>query len=170
MFWKGGLTMNLSRLFELQNYLDSRIKKEHHLEGTDLFSKKVLALHVEIAELANETRCFKFWSKKESSGKNAILEEYVDGLHFILTLGLEKDFTDIKLYMTDEPTGSITEQFLNLYIDLNDFVVCSSKDHYLTLFVDFLCLGKNLGFSDADIECGYLRKNNINHKRQDEGY
>lgn len=162
--------MDLSRLFELQNTLDSRIKNEHHLEDKDLFSKKVLALYVELGELANETRCFKFWSDKKPSAKNVILEEYVDCLHFILTLGLEKNFTQIELRMTDEPTGTITEQFLNLCIDLNDFVVCCSKDHYLTLFVDFLYLGKNLGFSDDDIESAYIRKNNINHKRQDEGY
>lgn len=161
--------MNLGKLFELQENLDKRIKKQHGLEGESLLSKKVLALQVELAELANETRCFKFWSDKKPSNNQAILEEYVDCLHFILTLGLEKNFTDIILE-DREVNYDITAQFLNLYIDVNDFVVCYSKDHYLTLFEDFLSLGKSLGFSLGEIEEAYYDKNSVNHKRQDEGY
>lgn len=77
--------MNLAKLFQLQENLDERIRKEHGLQGESLISKKVLALQVELAELANETRCFKFWSNKKASAKEIILEEYVDCLHFILT-------------------------------------------------------------------------------------
>lgn len=161
--------MNLSKLFELQKKLDERIREQHNLQGNSLLSKKILALNVEIGELANETRCFKYWSDKKPSSKEVILEEFVDCLHFILTIGLEKDYEDVSL----EPKSmdySITESFQNLYIDVNDFVVCSTKDHYITLFEDFLSLGKSLNFTDEDIETAYIRKNNINHKRQDEGY
>lgn len=161
--------MNLTKLFQLQENLDKRITEEHGLYGEPLLSKKVLALQVELAELANETRCFKFWSNRKPSDKETILEEYVDCLHFILTLGLEKGFTDIELE-DKELQFDLTTQFLNLYIDINDFVVCSSKDHYITLFEDFLTLGKMFDFTIQKIEEFYYIKNNINHKRQDEGY
>ncbi len=49
-------------------------------------------------------------------------------------------------------------------------MICSSKDHYITLFEDFLDLGINLGFSEKDVEKAYLKKNNINHDRQNNGY
>jgi dimeric dUTPase (all-alpha-NTP-PPase superfamily) len=161
--------MNLANLFQLQENLDNRITKEHGLHGETLLSKKVLALQVELAELANETRCFKFWSNRKPSDRETILEEYVDCLHFILTLGLEKGFTDIQLE-DKELQFDLTTQFLNLYIDINDFVVCSSKDHYITLFEDFLTLGKMFDFTIEEVEAFYYIKNNINHKRQDEGY
>lgn len=161
--------MNLAKLFQLQENLDKRIIDGHKLYGECLLSKKVLALQVELAELANETRCFKFWSNRKPSDKETILEEYVDCLHFILTLGLEKGFTDIELE-DKELEFDLTAQFLNLYIDINDFVVCSSKDHYITLFEDFLTLGKMFGFTIEEIEEFYCIKNNLNHKRQDEGY
>lgn len=161
--------MNLANLFQLQENLDEHIRKEHCLHGESLISKKILALQVELAELANETRCFKFWSNKKASDKETILEEYVDCLHFILTLGLEKGFTDIQLE-DKELQCDITSQFLNLYIDINDFIICSSKDHYITLFEDFLILGKMLGFTTLETEEAYYIKNNVNHKRQDEGY
>ncbi|MTK11181.1 MAG: hypothetical protein F8N39_03545 [Clostridiaceae bacterium] len=161
--------MNFSKLFKLQENLDNRILQQRGLDNKSLTSKKILALQVEIAELANETRCFKFWSDKGPSNKSIILEEYVDCLHFILTLGLEKQFNDIEIE-TKELQYDITSQFLNLYVDINDFIVSSSRDHYLTLFEDFLSLGKSLGFSINEIEEAYIEKNSINHKRPIEGY
>lgn len=161
--------MNLQRLFALQKELDLKIVSQHNLQSQNLIQRKILALQVEIGELANETRCFKYWSDKSPSSKEVILEEYVDCLHFILSIGLEKDFSDINV--DPKLTGnSLTEQFLNLYIDLNDFIICLSYDQYITLFEDFLSLGLALGFTETDIENGYLEKNETNHIRQKTGY
>lgn len=163
--------MNLSKLFELQHNLDIRILKEHNLYDQPLFSKKILALQVEISELANETRCFKFWSNKGPSLKEKILEEYVDCLHFILSLGLEKKFSkDIIDVQLREDESELTKRFINIYVDINDFIVCPTLDNYKTLFEDFLSLGASLGFSLTDVEEAYFAKNKINHVRQDTGY
>ncbi|GAA0745450.1 dUTP diphosphatase [Clostridium oceanicum] len=161
--------MNLTNLFELQKKLDDHILKKHCLNGKSLLSEKILALQVELGELANETRCFKYWSTKPPSNKSRILEEYVDCLHFILTLGLEQNFKDLTINPKN-PDYNITEQFLSLYIDINDFMICSSRDNYITLFEDFLSLGVELGFTKSNIEDAYFKKNSINHRRQDEGY
>ncbi|WPC41866.1 dUTP diphosphatase [Clostridium sp. JS66] len=162
--------MNLEKLFHLQQNLNERIEKEHELDQTSLLSKKVLALQVELAELANETKCFKYWSSKSASNRNIVLEEFVDCLHFILSLGLEKSFENINNIAIKDSQYDIVAQFLNLYVDINDFFICSSKDNYITLFEDFLALGKSLDFNIEDIENAYLIKNSINHKRQDKGY
>ncbi|WP_345840755.1 dUTP diphosphatase [Bacillus sp. P14.5] len=61
--------MNINELFQMQKALDTYIEKEHGLEEADLFQEKTMALLVEVGELANETRCFKFWSKKPASEK-----------------------------------------------------------------------------------------------------
>jgi dimeric dUTPase (all-alpha-NTP-PPase superfamily) len=161
--------MDLKKLFDLQRELDSRISKEHHLEEESLFSQKALALQVEFGELANETRCFKYWSTKKPSPKNIIIEEYVDCLHFILSIGLDKNFDNVELSRSCS-INKTTDQFLDLFIDMNDFLICSSIDHYTTLFEDFLSLGLNLGFTDKEIEDAYLNKNYINHQRQATGY
>ncbi len=161
--------MNLEKLFALQKELDLRIRSEHNLLSNNLIQRKILALQVEIGELANETRCFKYWSQKKPSPKHVILEEYVDCLHFILSIGLEKEISNVnvELKLMD---NSLTEQFLNLYIDLNDFVICQTREQYITLFEDFISLGASLGFSESDIENAYLDKNLVNHERQSCGY
>jgi len=58
--------MNLQNLFELQKQLDEHIEKKHpRKEGEDRLSKKILALQVELGELSNEWRGFKFWSNDQ---------------------------------------------------------------------------------------------------------
>ncbi|MBU3110577.1 dUTP diphosphatase [Clostridium lacusfryxellense] len=161
--------MDLHKLFQMQNTLDQRIQAEHHLEGVPLLNKKILSLQVELSELANETRCFKFWSTKQPSSKDVILEEYVDCLHFILSLGLEKNFQDTTLDVKDI-CYELSDQFLNLYIYIADFAVDSTIHNYLNIFNNFLSLGQTLGFSVENIENAYLYKNKINHERQDNGY
>lgn len=164
--------MNFSELFKLQKNLDRRIIDEHNLKETSIYNKKLLALEVEMGELANEVRCFKFWSNKKASKKEVILEEYVDCLHFILSIGLESNFQcdEIKISNDNIDEQDITKQFLNLYIDITDFIICPTKDHYITLFEDFLKLGISLEFDEDDIKKAYYKKNNVNHKRQTSGY
>src|SRR5690625_2846559 len=100
--------MNLEKLFQAQKELDDRIIKEKGLKGRDLLDKKILALQVELGELANEWEMFKFWKENPEPRNycmaceipeveahdchNSLLEEYVDSLHFILSIGLEMDF------------------------------------------------------------------------------
>lgn len=165
--------MNLCELFQLQHDLDIRILEEHNLRDESVFSEKILALQVEVSELANETRCFKYWSNKGPSPKSRILEEFVDCLHFILSIGIsmgfDKDFSCIDIHCKDD-NSDLTKMFINLYIDINDFVVCSTIDNYKTLFEDFLCIGFHLGFTCEEIENAYYEKNVINHQRQANGY
>lgn len=161
--------MNLTNLFELQENLDEVIRKEHGLEGELLLSQKTLALQVEIGELANETKCFKFWIDNKVSNSKVILEELANSLYFILSLGLEKSFNDIEDIQLKNSRCNINSQFLNIYVDINDFLVCSSKDHYITLFEDFLSLGSSLGYSPSEIQKTYnkiyMNKHYIDEKQ-----
>ncbi|MEY8763224.1 MULTISPECIES: dUTP diphosphatase [Clostridium] len=152
--------MNLTKLFELQENLDQRIKKNISGDKNSLISKKILALQVKMAELANETRCFNFWSNDKTINRNLILKSYINSLCFMLTLGVEKGFTDIEIKIKSSEYD-MTSQFLNLYIDINDFVISSSKDHYITLFEDFISLGNKLGFSPKEIEEAYYYNNSV---------
>ncbi|MFW5647515.1 MAG: dUTP diphosphatase [Candidatus Alkaliphilus sp. MAG34] len=161
--------MDISELYEIQEKLDNRICIEHGLKGMNLVPSKILALQVELGELANETRCFKFWSNKGSSPRETILEEYVDCLHFILSIGLENGLTDINP-IGIENTNNLTEQFQNMFMEIVTFQHEPTLDNYQRLFNHFLLLGGKLDFTEDEIRLAYLEKNKINHQRQDEGY
>ncbi|MFS1186843.1 dUTP diphosphatase [Bacillus amyloliquefaciens] len=180
--------MNLQKMFEMQKVLDDRIIKEKGLEGQDLLPNLILALQVELAECANEWRGFKHWSNDREprtkhplevspngafrKGGNPLLEEYVDCLHFILSIGNRLDYND------SETINIILSKYLNIRGILNPKWLFSSlistvaftRQNYINLFINFFTLGKRLGFTIEQIEAAYMDKNAVNHKRQQEGY
>lgn len=164
--------MDFAALFSMQEKLDEHIIQKHKLQGKDLLEDKYLALLVELGELANETRCFKFWSQKSASKREKILEEYVDGIHFILSLGIEKGyrFTGTTDGLSKQKAKSLTEQFNHCFEAVVHFRQDPSEQYYRRLFLTFLQLGKMLQFNTSDIFQAYLDKNEVNFTRQAKGY
>lgn len=200
------MQMDLISLFEAQRELDERILLQKDLVGHDLLNEKILALQVELGELANEHRGFKFWSEdqepsikychacngqgcfdtglieenmpyREGCGycqgtgieENKLLEEYVDCLHFILSIGNDFNYTDVNtnamIIIND-----VTKQFNLMFGRITLFASNQTKDEYDRLFATFLGLGKLLEFEPEQVERAYYDKNKINHERQRNGY
>ena len=167
----GGYEMNYQKLFAMQKGLDEHIETKHMLQEEDLFERKVLALLVELGELANETRCFKFWSLRPSSPQQTVLEEYVDGVHFILSLGIECGFdgeNDFSAILRCKET--LTDQFLFVFELISKFRASKSLIDYKQLLQGYIHLGELLGFNSGDTENAYVDKNEVNYERQKQGY
>jgi dimeric dUTPase (all-alpha-NTP-PPase superfamily) len=142
--------MNLEKLYEFQSMLDKGMQDRLDVQGKPLLTRKILALQVKLGELANETQCFKFWLSKKSSIRRKILEKYIDCIYIIFSIGIEKGFIETEFKVT-EVEYELTDHFLNMFIDLNDFMVCSSKDNYITLIEALLSLSLEFGFTEDDI-------------------
>src|SRR5699024_4924756 len=142
--------MNWELLFAKQEKLDNYIMENQQLENTNLFEERMLALLVELGELANETRCFKFWSKKTSSPKKIVLEEYVDNIHFLLSIGINTgyQFSEINIPSTNL---NETEQFNYVFQKCLAFYAEPTENQYVDLFQAYLQLATLLHFSEADI-------------------
>ena len=82
----------LKEMYQKQLELDTEIAKNHNISYEETKDKRLLALLVELGEFANATRTFKFWSFKPSESKERVLDEFADGLHFLLSLGLAYKF------------------------------------------------------------------------------
>ncbi|MCR2821927.1 dUTP diphosphatase [Lederbergia panacisoli] len=163
--------MTLEEMFSMQAQLDKYIENEHGLENNQLLEEKVLALLVEIGELANETRCFKFWSKKPASESHVILEEFVDGIHFILSIGLELGFSKEPIsIVSSEGNEDLVRSFLKIFSLVDDLREKRTFDSYEELMRQYFILGQSLGFSIDDVHNAYKAKNEVNYKRQQEGY
>jgi dimeric dUTPase (all-alpha-NTP-PPase superfamily) len=170
--------LNLNELFELQAKLDERIYKEHPpKEGEDRLAKKILALQVELGELANELpEVFKFWSNKKNNYEKA-LEELVDCLHFILSIGLDLNF-ETEAFFGKYTSPNLTRQFNFVFQDvselsesiLEDFPEEDIAEDFYELVCEFIGLADMLGFTWDQVEQAYLAKNKINHERQESGY
>ncbi|MFB6467910.1 dUTP diphosphatase [Cytobacillus sp. Hz8] len=163
--------MKIKKLFEMQKALDQHIETKHQLMEENLFDRKVLALLVEVGELANETRCFKFWSVKSASPDSVIIEEFVDGIHFILSLGIECGFDqEMVLEPNVNQAGSLSEEFIKVYELITKFRLEKSYDVFQQLFNQYILIARLLGFTSDQIIQAYLKKNEVNYERQKNGY
>ncbi|WP_188206369.1 dUTP diphosphatase [Alkalibacillus aidingensis] len=162
--------MDWNRLYELQEILDNRIIETISKSREDVQGDKYLALMVEISELANETRCFKYWSQKGASEREVILEEYVDGIHFLLSIGIDYDyrFDQEKIDLCTYPT--LTEAFHQVYDQIARFKMDPTVTNYNRLMNEYLTVGDMLSFQTDEIVQAYLDKNEENHQRQSQGY
>lgn len=160
---------NLEPLFKEQAALDATIAANHNVNYANTRPRRILALIVEIGELANATRCFKYWSNKGSEEKAIVLDEYADGLHFFLSLGIDIG-SNRKQYQIDLSPNTLTNQFLDVYHLIDDFVQEPSEKNYEIAFNAFLHLIPLLNFTWNDVQKAYYEKLGTNYVRQDTNY
>jgi dimeric dUTPase (all-alpha-NTP-PPase superfamily) len=160
----------LNLYFEMQSELDAKIWKragiDPHLEP-DFWGKLVTALQVEINECCNSWRGFKYWSQNQTP-KHDTLEEYVDGLHFFLSMG---NLINTSTFAPSFPSGPDVLPPLQGFALVNKLVnMLHQDDHYALAFQAFLDLGYSLGFTWPQITDAYREKLKVNHQRQADGY
>lgn len=163
------MNINLKELYSLQAELDEEIAINHHVTYETTFSRRLLALIIELGELANETRCFKYWSNKGPSPKDIVMDEYADGLHFFLSLGIPLKVTKFDYELT-KSNDDLTTQFHNLYKKVTSLRDNYDEMHYIDAFSDFLNLALSIDMDDKDIIASYKKKCNVNHVRQETNY
>lgn len=233
--------MNIEQMYEMQCELDGRIIEQKGLRGKDLFPNTVLALDVEISELANEWRGFKHWSNNQqprtkvevicttcdgtgdmnneasmqhlmegrkgldfdpctdcnATGKlgyrNPLLEEYVDCVHFFLSIARQKGWLD-HLYISEDALEETREQgldggiggallevkywLLKMYMEKErdekleaKLRMTTQEFNFGTAWYVFIAIGLiGFGFTPEQIEAAYHEKNKVNHTRQQNGY
>lgn len=160
--------MELQKLFEMQAALDAFIEKTQNINH-DVFREKGLALLVELSELANETRCFKFWSTKGPSARDIILEEFVDSIHFMLSLGIMRELEFENWHIIEEK-HDLTELFLRAQAAITTFLTLPTENTYTAIWDSYALLAYNLNFTPEDIIAAYMSKNEENYARQRNGY
>lgn len=161
--------MNIEKLIPKQKELDELLKITHNFQPKDVIYKGLLALYVEIAELANEVQSFKYWKKNKKIDRNLIIEEFSDGIHFLLSFLLT---FKIDSFIIDEivATNDINKQFLLCFGAINDFIRDQNKEKLLQAFSLYLGIIKLLNFSDEEIISAYFSKNKKNFDRIKNNY
>lgn len=146
----------------------------------ELLDNTILALLVEVGELANTTRCFKHWSTKGMMDKEVVLDELADVWHFYLSIGnqlktrVDHQSLEYENYFMEN--RSKVDVFLNIYYWANYKTVTPSGrktptvEGYMELGTAINLLGHKLGFTDKEVEQAYIKKHEENYKRQREGY
>ena len=163
------LTFDIKDLFEKQSELDAFILGNHHLTRKETNKKRLIAVTVEFGEFLNEIRAFKFWSKKPSSPKDVILEEYVDALHFFLSIGLGIPDHPTIYKITKEKHDRIYSS-LKMYSLISELNKKLDTKTYTKAFSYFLSLSLEYNFSLKEIKNAYMSKLQVNYNRQNNNY
>lgn len=166
--------MNLAKLYEAQAKLDADIIEKKGLQGKKLLPNKILALNVELGELAQEVQGeWKYWKEHTTRDDVKVLDELVDCLHFALSIGLTDDKVDIKesMSMIDvyDGTNDSVVDVLNEVVYLVNACI-EGAFMYSLLMTNLFILGHRLGFTNEQIEAQYFKKNQVNHERQVNDY
>lgn len=143
--------MELANLFKEQKVVKAASFDRNVAETPASMAKKLLSLQSELGNLAMKCGCCDMSDAEEALPAHGLLENYINCFHLIIDIGIKKDYTGISVE-SKLPEYDLTQQFLNLFIDINDLVVFSYRDHYITLVEDYLGLGLKLGFTEEEIQ------------------
>lgn len=151
--------MNIKALFEAQNEKNKKIIIDNSLSEYKIWARRHLELHTKISYLADETNCYKYWISEEKDGlnKSVIFEKYLSCFSYIISFGIDRKYDTIEEVKIKPNDYCLSDQFLNLFIDLNDLIISPSEDHYVTLIEDFLSLGITLGYSENTIKEEFIK-------------
>ncbi|MBX7324545.1 dUTP diphosphatase [Clostridium chauvoei] len=149
--------MDAQSLFNAQLEKSKTISINENLNQYKLSARKNLDLHIKLGCLADETRCYKYCLNHDLPiNKDIVFEKYLDCLGQILSIGLDRNYSDIQNIRVKPNDYCLSDQFLNLYIDINDLIISPSKYHFLTLLEDFISLGITLGYSANRIKDTFI--------------
>lgn len=158
-----------NEVYEANKQLDARFDEQYHQHDPAIIRMNIVELCVEIGELANETRCFKYWSQKKASESTVILEELADC--FLMTLC----FCNYKHLVLPASFKQIEKDNINVVFQ-HLFYLASSLEPsldekiILDLLNHFIHLGYLLHFSDDDMIKACFHKIKIVEKRLQSDY
>ncbi len=155
---------------EKQLKLDAYIKDNADIKSEQQYwEDRIIALMVELGEVSNEIRFFKYWSKKPASEKEIIIDELVDCLHFAFSLGNTIN-NDRWVFITDDMKRPINYIYFDIVGKLHQLVTDKSDQLFRSMLFNIVEIAWYLGYSMEDIEVAYDKKNAINYERQDNNY
>jgi dimeric dUTPase (all-alpha-NTP-PPase superfamily) len=163
------MMIDLKLMLAEQAKLDAHIQQQHQVTYASTREKRLLALLVEVGEMINETKTFKFWSKKPSAEKPIILDEYADGLHFLLSLSIEVQ-SQQHHYQIATITKTLTQATLDVFLAISNLCQSFTTQALEKAFQHYLNLIPLLGFTSEEVVEAYFKKLGVNYTRQKNAY
>lgn len=162
--------MDIKKMLEAQKELDKANMEKGGLTEYPLDMVQT-AYRVELGELLQEWKQFKFWKlNKGEIDREKMLEEWADCMHFALSL---ERYSECNNEAYHDYVIKHVEEHVKKYL-------YEEKDIYIVLkrcFIDLtyalentIILGLKLGYTLEELEQAYWKKNKINWERIEGGY
>ena len=153
---------DFSKVYEENKTLD-KLFIDKYGNNDDIILKNQLELLVELGELANETKCFKYWSVKNAN-KDKVLEEYADVILMIFYFFRELDVS-LSENFPNENNANLIDEFIILFELMAKFRYKYERELIKEIFINMLKLGELLELSSDEIINSCLNKIKIDRDR-----
>ncbi len=162
------LQLYYDKQLELEKFVCQNIGMEWgEFTSVPMTDKRVFAFKVELAEFSNETAWFKYWKKSHKIDKAKVLDEFADCVHFIVAIGIHRNYHKFVHELRYEGWLEYPEE--QLYREIMEDSIASSG-LWKEVFERLIAIGIKLGYSLEEIQTSYLRKNKKNIERQISNY
>lgn len=159
--------MNWNEIYIKNKRLDD-IFFEKFKNDEKMFEKNCIELIVEIAEFANESRCFKYWSNK-SMKKEETLEELADCIMVCLYFYNYLNIDEVKIKTYDFSSDVLI--CLNDVFELSTLLIDNVNEKIvIKIFSYLIYIGSLINLEEKEIYEACLRKIEKQEKRLEEGY
>lgn len=159
--------MNWNEIYIKNKRLDD-IFFENFKNDEKMFEKNCIELIVEIAEFANESRCFKYWSNK-SMKKEETLEELADCIMVCLYFYNYLNIDEVKIKTYDFSSDILI--CLNDVFKLSTLLIDNVNEKIvIKIFSYLIYIGSLINLEEKEIYEACLRKIEKQEKRLEEGY
>jgi dimeric dUTPase (all-alpha-NTP-PPase superfamily) len=164
--------MKLELYYDKQQELEQFVRKnigmsEEEFSSIEMVDKRIFAFKVELAEFSNETGWFKYWKQSHKPNMANVIEELADCIHFLLAIGLYRNYNRFVHTLDWELFMNRPEE--HLYTAIMESSI-GSAGGWKRVFEQLIAIGVKLGFSLEQIELAYLLKNQKNIERQLQKY
>ena len=120
--------MEIKSFFEKQRKKNTKLIIDNNLSEYKIWARKHLELHTKISHLADETKCYKYWIEEDKElNKSVLFTKYLDCFSSIIAIGIDRKYDNVEEIPIKPNDYCLSDQFLNLFIDLNDLIISPSE-------------------------------------------
>ena len=145
---------DVAKLYQV--YVNREIQTaKNEILNTKRINQKILAFLHDLSEVALESRCYLFWEKEEPVNHQQLLENYLEGLTMLMSIGYELRIDSIKNHTEIPENQDLYSLFFKIYQSILNVQKQYSSEDYQNTIDDYFTLGFKLGIDIDEIIDNY---------------
>lgn len=145
---------DVAKLYQVYINREIQVAKNEILNTTRI-NQKILSFLHDLSEVALESRCYLFWEKEEPVNHQQLLENYLEGLTMLMSIGYELRIDSIKNHTEIPENLDIYSLFFKIHRSILNVQNQYSSDDYQDAIDDYFTLGFQLGIDIDEIIDNY---------------
>lgn len=145
---------DVAKLYQV--YINSEVQvAKNEILNTTRINQKILSFLHDLSEVALESRCYLFWEKEEPVNHQQLLENYLEGLTMLMSIGYELRIDSIKNHTEIPENQDLYSLFFKIYQSILNVQKQYSSEDYQNTIDDYFTLGFKLGIDIDEIIDNY---------------